>query len=83
MKVEVAVLGSPFLISLMVSVDVKLHRKRQSENFAPIYFPDFRVVLTGFEWTLQAGRPALVTAEQQAAKQLDQLTHWHPSCCLH
>ena len=29
MKVEVAVLGSPFLISLMVSVDVKQQRIRR------------------------------------------------------
>ena len=30
MKVEVAVLGSPSLISLMVSVDVKQHERRRT-----------------------------------------------------
>ena len=37
MKVEVAVLSSPSLISLMVSVDVKQHLKENKNYFKKIY----------------------------------------------
>ena len=36
MKVEVAVLGSPSLISLMVSVDVKHHEGRRSLEWSEL-----------------------------------------------
>ena len=36
MKVEVAVLGFPSLIVLMVSVDVKQHLKRKKKEFSAI-----------------------------------------------
>ena len=34
MRVEVAVLGSPSLIAVMVSVDVKQHQKKQKKRSA-------------------------------------------------
>ena len=36
MRVEVVVLGSPSLIDLMVSVDVKQHERRQKRNSAEL-----------------------------------------------